>query len=85
MSAIYDQIFIFSPNDSSSKTIKERFLFRQESSFYSQDIQIFHTFQIQKDKWKRNNLCHEFTDVIFWNNSKTTLYYTIKLSQIIHN
>ena len=43
------------------------FLFHWKSSFRSQDIQIFvifslhfHTFQIQKDKWKWNNLwCHE--------------------------
>ena len=39
------------------------FLFHPKSSFRSQDIQIFvifplpfHTFQIQKDKWKWNNL-----------------------------
>ena len=57
------QIFIFSPNDSPSKTMK---FFISKSSFPSQDTQIFvifslpfHTFQTQKDKWKRNLWCHE--------------------------
>ena len=35
------QIFIFSPNDSPSKTMKNVFLFRIKSSFCSQDIQFF--------------------------------------------
>ena len=53
------QIFIFSPNDSPSKTIKNVLL----CSFRSRDIQIFvifslpfYTFQIQMEKWKWNNL-----------------------------
>ena len=65
--AIVYQIFIFSPNDSPLKTEK-CFLFHLKNSFCSQDIQIFvifyppfHTFQIQKDKWKWNNLCHDLT------------------------
>ena len=60
VSVIFYQIFIFSQNDSPLKTI---FLFQLKSSFCSQDIQIFvifffpfHTFQIQKDKWKWNSL-----------------------------
>ena len=60
--AIFYQIFIFSPNDSPLKTEKG-FLFYQRSSFCYQDIQIFvifylpfQTFQIQKGKWKWNNL-----------------------------
>ena len=60
--AIFYQIFIFSPNDSPLKTEK-CFLFYLKSSFRSRDIQIFvifslpfHTFQIQKDKWKWNTL-----------------------------
>ena len=63
--AIFYEIFIFSANDSPSKTEKY-FLFHPKSSFHSQDIQIFvsfplsfYTFQIQKDKWKWNNLCYE--------------------------
>ena len=51
-------------------------LFHLKSSFHAQDIQIFvifsflfHTSQIQKDKWKWNNLSgiglHKFADVIF--------------------
>ena len=54
----FHEIFIFSPNDSPSKTEK-CFLFHLKSSFRSRDIQIFvvfslpfHTFQIEKDKWK---------------------------------
>ena len=53
------------------KNNKKYFLFRWKSSFCSQDIQIFsflfHTFQIQKDKWKWNNLCcHELVCVNLW-------------------
>ena len=62
VSAIFYQIFIFSPNDTPSKTVKN-VLFHLKSSFCSQDIQIFvifplplHTFQVQKNKWKWNNL-----------------------------
>ena len=47
--------------------MKNVFLFHVKSSFRSQDIQIFvifslpfHTFQLQKDKWKWNN------DVMNW-------------------
>ena len=68
LSSIFYQIFIFSPNDSPLKTEK-CFLFHLKSSFRSRDIQVFvvfslsfHTFQIQKVKWKWNNLgCHEMT------------------------
>ena len=63
VSAIFYQIFISSPNDSPLKTVKSVFLFHLKSSFRSQDIQIyaifsfpFHTFQIQKDKWRWDNL-----------------------------
>ena len=67
VSAIFYEFFIFLPNDSPSKTVKNVFLFHLKSSFCSWDIQIFvifplpfHTFQIQKNKWKWNNLwCHE--------------------------
>ena len=57
VSAIFYQIFIFSPNDSPFKADK-CFLFYLKSSFRSRDIQIFvifsllfHTFHIQNDKW----------------------------------
>ena len=63
VSAIFYQIFIFSPNGNPSKIMKNVFLFHPKSSFRSQDIQVFvvfslpfYTFQIQKDKWKWNNL-----------------------------
>ena len=62
VSGIFYQFFIFSPNDSSSKTMQS-FLFHLKISFCSQDIQFFvifpipfRTFQIQKDIWKWNNL-----------------------------
>ena len=63
-SAIY-QIFIF--HFFFFENYKKYFLFHRKSSFCSPDIQIFvicsfpfHTFQVQKDKWKWNNLwCHE--------------------------
>ena len=51
------------------KSYEKCFFFHLKSSFFSQDIQIFvlfclpfHTFLIQKGKWKWNNLwCHEMT------------------------
>ena len=53
--------FYFSQNNSHLKTMKN--LFHLKSSSHSRDIQIFmifsfpfHTFHIQKDKWKWNNL-----------------------------
>ena len=67
LSSILYQIFIFSPNDSPSKTIKKVFFISSKIYFRSWNIQIFvisslpfHTFQIQKYKWKWNNLwCYE--------------------------
>ena len=54
VSAIFCQFFFF---------FHQFFLFHLKSSFRSRDIQIFvifsipfHTFQIQRDKWKWNNL-----------------------------
>ena len=41
MSAVFYQTFIFSPNDSPSKTMKSVFLFHQKRSFRSPDIKIF--------------------------------------------
>ena len=46
VSAIFYQIFIFSPNDNPSKTMKNVFLFHLKSSFPSQDIHIFVTFPL---------------------------------------
>ena len=61
--------FFSPPNDSPYKTVKS-FLFHQKSSFCSRDIQNFcsffpfHTFQIQKDKRKWNNLgCHKLASI----------------------
>ena len=59
VSAIFYQIFIFF----TFKNYEKCFLFHLKSSFRSRDIQIFvifflpfHTVQIQKGKWKWNNL-----------------------------
>ena len=61
-SAIFYQIFIFPPNDSPSKTIKNDFIsskklfsFLRYSNFCNFSLP-FHTLLIQKDKWKWNNL-----------------------------
>ena len=53
------------------KNCEKCFLFHLKSSFRSRDIQIFvifplpfHAFQIQKNKWKWNNLwCHELAGI----------------------
>ena len=62
VSAIFYHFVIFSANDSPSKTEK-CFLFHLKNSFGSREIQFFvifslpfHTFQIQKNNWKLNNL-----------------------------
>ena len=55
------------------KNYEKCFLFHQKSSFCSRDIQFFvifclpfHTFQLEKDKWKWNNFrCHELTGINF--------------------
>ena len=59
VSSIFYQIIIFSSNDRPSRTTKNVFYFIQKALFVLQDIQIFviysllfHTFQIQKGKWK---------------------------------
>ena len=41
VSTIFYEIFIFSPNDSPSKTMKNVFLFHLKSSFQSQNIHFF--------------------------------------------
>ena len=53
VSAIFYQIFIFAPNDSRSKIMKKALFVLQISVIFSLPFQ---TFQIQKNKWKRNNL-----------------------------
>ena len=66
VSAIFYQVFIFFIKWQTFKNYEKCFLFPLKSSFRSRDIQIFvtfsltfHTFQIQKDKGKWNNLwCH---------------------------
>ena len=63
--------------------MKYVFLFHLKCSFHSRDILIFvilplpfRTFQIQRDKWKWNNLCHELTKkrFILVNNTKQSLH-----------
>ena len=74
VSAIYDQIFIFSLNDSPSKTLKKCFLFYRKSSFCFQDIQIFVIIPALSTFKRTNgsgtiyvvlNWLHKFADVIF--------------------
>ena len=84
MYATFCQFFIFSPNDSPSKTTENVLHFIQKALFVLEMFNflfffpLFHTLQIQKNRWKWNY-------VNFWNNSKTVLYYIIKLGQIIHS
>ena len=56
VSTIFYQIFIFSPNDGSSKT-KKCFLFHLKSSFCSRDIQnfVFFPFLSKLSTMKRAN------------------------------
>ena len=100
VSTIFYQMFIFSQNDNPLKTMKNVSYFIEKAlpileifrflKFFPFLSFPFHTFQIQKDKQKWNNLwCHELTCINlqcnFWNNSKTALHYIIKLDQIIYN
>ena len=67
VSAIFILNFCFSTKWYPFQNYGKCFLFHEKSSFRSRDIQNFvifslpfHTLQIQKDKWKWNNLwCHE--------------------------
>ena len=67
VSTIFYQIFIFSPNYSSSKTMK-CFLFHLKSSFRSQDIQIFviFLFLFTLSRFKRTNGSGIIYDVMNW-------------------
>ena len=63
VSAIFYQIFIFSQNDSPLKLWKMFFISSKKFFSFSRYSNFciffpsFHNFQIQKDKWKWNNLC----------------------------
>ena len=66
VSAIFHQIFIFSSNDIPSNTMKNVFFSSKKLFWFSRYWNFcnfslhFQTFQIQKNKWKWNNLwCHE--------------------------
>ena len=74
VSAIFYQIFIFSPNDSPLKTIK-CFLFHQKSSFRSRDMRIFVIFSLPQFPDSKGQMeveyimmssidLHKFTDAI---------------------
>ena len=72
LSANFYQIFIFSPNDSPLKLWKMLFISPQNLfsfSWCSNFFSFLSSFQIQKDKWKWNNLSsmdlHKFPEVIF--------------------
>ena len=89
-------IFIFSPNDSPTKTMKNAFLFHLRSS-HSQGIQFFVIFPFLSTllRFKRANesrIIYDFLNWLawisrynFWNNWKTALYYIIKLGQVIYH
>ena len=97
LSAIFYQIFIFSPNDSLSKTMKNVFYFIKKTLFV---LEIFNFFEIfpflsKLSSFKRTNGSGIIYDVMhwpakicrcsFWNNSKTALCNIIRLGQIICN
>ena len=68
---------------------KKLFSFSRYSSFVIFSLP-FQTFQIQKGKRKWNNLwCYQLACINsrsnFWNNSKTTSYYIIRLGLKKHN
>ena len=54
---IFYQIFVFSPNDSLSKTLKNVFLIHLKGFFHSQNIQIFEIFPFlsTRSRFKRTN------------------------------
>ena len=59
VSTIFDQIFIFSPNDSPSQIMKTFFLFHLNSflrcPFFCNFSLFLYTIQTQKEEWKWNN------------------------------
>ena len=97
VSAIFYQIFIFFTKWQPLKNYEKCFLFHLKISFCSQDIKFFVIFSLPfcTSRYKRTNGCGIIYNVMnwltetcrcsFWNNSKTTLYYIIKLNQIIFN
>ena len=97
VSTIFHQIFSFSTNDSPSKTEKMFFISSKKlfsfprCSFYCIFFSSFRLFS----RFKRTNGSGIINDAMhwlayiyrcnFWNNSKTAVYYTTKLGQIIYN
>ena len=83
-------IFSFFHQTMALQKLWKMFFISSKSSFHCWDIQIFiiftlpSTFQIQKDRSKWNWLVW-ICRCNFWNNSRTPLYYIIKLGQIIYN
>ena len=70
VSAVFYDFFFFHQMIALQK-LRKMFLISSKSSFRSPDIQIFvifsvpfHTFQIQKDKWKETNLCFLFDNLL---------------------
>ena len=68
VSAIFYRFFIFSPNVISSKTMINVFILFKKLFLFSRYLHFckfalpFQTLQIQKDKWKWNNIwCQELT------------------------
>ena len=67
VSAVFYQVFTFSPNDSPSKTIKNVFLFHLKSPFCSRDIQIFVIFPLSTlSNLKKTNGSGIIYDAMNW-------------------
>ena len=77
------------------KNYEQRFLFNRKSSFRSWDVQVFVFFSLSTfTRFKRTNESGTIYYVLnwpawisrcnVWNNSKSTLYYIIKLDHVIH-
>ena len=68
VSAIFYEIFIFSPNDIPSKTVEKYFLFHLKSTLHSQDIHMFVIFRFLStlSRFKRTNASGIIYDVMNW-------------------
>ena len=90
------QFFTFSPNDNPLKTIKNVFYFIKKALFVLKILKLLQFFsslssKLSKVKRKNGNGIHyDVTNWFalicrckFWNNSKSALYFIIKLGQII--
>ena len=96
VSVIFYQIFIFLPNDSPSKTVKNVFCFIKKVFLFSRDLNFcaflpsFQHFRGLKGQMEKEEFLmswtdlHKFVDVIF-GIIQIALYCIIKISKMIHN